>query len=117
MFLGGYMVSKADGTVDDSEIQALSSIVSPAIFAECMLTVKGLTEDDIITEIIDLAKELDVVLSVMQKLNMLRDLSIISYADGQIDAEEVNVLHNLAKQLYIKTEFIDRVISDAQNVD
>ena len=53
----------------------------------------------------------------MQKLNMLRDLSIISYADGQIDAEEVNVLHNLAKQLYIKTEFIDRVISDAQNVD
>jgi len=117
MFLGGYMISKADGTIDDSEIQALSSVVSPAIFAECMLTVKGLTEDDIITEIVDLAKELDIVLSVMQKLNMLRDLSIISYADGQIDPEEVSVLHKLAKQLYIKTEFIDRVISDAQNVD
>ncbi|MHC9088617.1 M48 family metallopeptidase [Tenacibaculum sp. IMCC1] len=117
MFLGGYLISKADGTVDDSEIQALSSVVSPSVFAQCMLTIKGLTEQDIIDEIIALAKELDIVISVMQKLNILRDLSIISYADGSIDASEVEVLYNLARQLYIKTEFIDRIISDAQGVD
>ncbi|GAA4234725.1 hypothetical protein GCM10022291_14830 [Postechiella marina] len=116
MFLGGYLISNADGVVDDSEIQALSSIVAPKVFANCMMTIKGLTEQEMISEVQELTKELDVVLSVMQKLNILRDLSIISYADGEIDDSEVNVLYNLARHLYINTDFIDRVISDAQGV-
>ncbi|GAL62825.1 M48 family metallopeptidase [Algibacter lectus] len=117
MFLGGYLISNADGVVDDSEIQALSSIVAPKIFANCMMTIKGLTEDEMIDEVQQLTKDLDIVLSVMQKLNILRDLSIISYADGEIDDSEINVLHNLARLLYINTDFIDRVISDAQGVN
>ncbi|WP_438710391.1 M48 family metallopeptidase [Aquimarina muelleri] len=117
MFLGGYMISNADGTIEDSEIQALSSIVAPNVFAECMLTIKGLSEDEIIEELQVLAKDLDIVLSIMQKLNVLRDLSIISYADGHIDETEVEVLYNLARILYINTDFIDRVINDAQQVD
>ncbi|UNY97712.1 M48 family metallopeptidase [Zhouia spongiae] len=117
MFLAGYMISRADGTVDDSEIHALSSIVAPEVFAECMLTVKGLSENEIIAELQELAKDLDLVLSVMQKLNILRDLSIISYADGEIDNAEVGTLYNLARILYVNTEFIDRILSDAQKVD
>jgi len=116
MFLGGYLISNADGVVDDSEIQALSSIVVPKVFANCMMTVKGLTQDEMIAEVQQLSQDLDLVLSVMQKLNILRDLSIISYADGQIDDSEVNVLYNLARLLGINTDFIDRVISDAQGV-
>ncbi|WP_166385611.1 M48 family metallopeptidase [Polaribacter sp. 11A2H] len=116
MFLGGYLISNADGVVDDSEIQALSSIVAPKVFANCMMTIKGLTEDEMISEVQQLTKDLDVVLSVMQKLNILRDLSIISYADGEIDDSEVNVLYNLARLLYINTDFIDRVIGDAQGI-
>ncbi|WP_047245770.1 M48 family metalloprotease [Maribacter thermophilus] len=116
MFLGGYLISNADGVVDDSEIQALSSIVLPKVFANCMMTIKGLTEKEMIEEVQQLSNDLDLVLSVMQKLNILRDLSIISYADGQIDDSEVNVLYNLARLLRINTDFIDRVISDAQGV-
>ena len=81
-----------------------------------MMTIKGLTEDEMISEVQQLTKDLDIVLSVMQKLNILRDLSIISYADGHIDDSEVNVLYNLARLLYINTDFIDRVIGDAQGV-
>ncbi|WP_405368446.1 M48 family metalloprotease [Nonlabens sp. Asnod2-A12] len=117
MFLGGYLISNADGVVDDSEIQALSSIVAPKIFANCMMTIKGLTEDEMISEVQQLTRELHIVLSVMQKLNILRDLSIISYADGHIDESEVVVLYNLARLLHINTDFIDRVISDAQGID
>ena len=116
MFLGGYLISNADGVVDDSEIQALSSIVSPKVFANCMMTIKGLTQQEMINEVQQLTQDLDIVLSVMQKLNILRDLSIISYADGHIDDSEVNVLYNLAMLLRINTDFIDRVISDAQGV-
>ncbi|MBU3024690.1 M48 family metallopeptidase [Zobellia galactanivorans] len=116
MFLGGYLISNADGVVDDSEIQALSSIVLPNVFANCMMTIKGLTQDEMIEEVQQLSNDLDLVLSVMQKLNILRDLSIISYADGQIDDSEVHVLYNLARLLRINTDFIDRVISDAQGV-
>lgn len=117
MFLGGYLISNADGVVDDSEIQALSSIVAPKIFANCMMTIKGLTEDEMISEVQELTHNLHIVLSVMQKLNILRDLSIISYADGHIDDSEVNVLYNLARLLYINTDFIDRVVSDAQGIE
>ncbi|AWH74659.1 peptidase M48 [Dokdonia sp. Dokd-P16] len=117
MFLGGYLISNADGVVDDSEIQALSSIVAPKVFANCMMTIKGLTEDEMISEVQELTRDLHIVLSVMQKLNLLRDLSIISYADGEIDDSEIIVLYNLARLLHINTDFIDRVISDAQGVD
>ena len=117
MFLGGYLISKADGVVDEAEIQALSSIVSPKVFANCMMTIQGLTEQEMINEVQQLTQDLDIVLSVMQKLNILRDLSIISYADGHIDDREVNVLYNLAMLLRIHTDFIDRVINDAQEVN
>lgn len=117
MFLGGYLISKADGVVDEAEIQALSSIVSPKVFANCMMTIKGLTEQEMINEVQELTQDLDIVLSVMQKLNILRDLSIISYADGHIDDREVHVLYNLAILLRIHTDFIDRVINDAQEVN
>lgn len=117
MFLGGYLISKADGVVDEAEIQALSSIVSPKVFANCMMTIKGLTEQEMINEVQQLTQDLDIVLSVMQKLNILRDLSIISYADGHIDDREVHVLYNLAILLRIHTDFIDRVINDAQEVN
>lgn len=116
MFLGGYMISKADGTIDESETHALSSIVSKEIFSKCMLTISGQTDEEIIQELNQLAKELDVVLSVMQKLNLLRDLSIISFSDGEITDSEVKVLYNLARILYINTEFIDKVLGDAQKV-
>ena len=110
-------VEKADGVVDEAEIQALSSIVSPKVFANCMMTIKGLTEQEMINEVQQLTQDLDIVLSVMQKLNILRDLSIISYADGHIDDREVHVLYNLAILLRIHTDFIDRVINDAQEVN
>ncbi|NMH86287.1 M48 family metallopeptidase [Flavivirga algicola] len=117
MFLSGYLIAEADGVVDDSEIQALSSIVAPKVFANCIITVKELERGEMIREVQTLAQDLDVVLSVMQKLNMLRDLSIISYADGVIDESEVQVLYNLARTLYINPDFIDRIISDAQGVN
>lgn len=102
--------------IDESETHALSSIVSKEIFSKCMLTISGQTDEEIIQELNQLAKELDVVLSVMQKLNLLRDLSIISFSDGEITDSEVKVLYNLARILYINTEFIDKVLGDAQKV-
>jgi uncharacterized tellurite resistance protein B-like protein len=117
MFLGGYMISVADGKVEDSEIQALSSIVNPEIFTSCMLSIQELNQNEIISELQALAEELNISLSAMQKLNILRDLSIISYSDGSIDKAEVNVLYNLANLLEIKTEFIDRVLNDAQGIE
>ncbi len=117
MFLGGYLIAEADGVVDDSEIQALSSIVAPKVFADGIITVKKLGKEETVDEVQALAKDLDIVLSVMQKLNMLRDLSIISYADGVIDDSEIQVLYNLAGSLYINPDFVDRIISDAQDVN
>ncbi|OHX65407.1 M48 family metallopeptidase [Flammeovirga pacifica] len=117
MFFGGYMISIADGVVEDSEIQALRSIVNQDVFTTSMMTISEHTQDEIIDELQNISKELNVSLSVMQKLNILRDLSIISYSDGEIAKEEVEILHNLSLLLKINTEFIDRILNDAQGIE
>ena len=112
IFMSGYLISMADGTVDQSEIVALGRIVTPEAFKEYMKITSKLNEDDLKTKIVELSQDLNTFLSPMQKLNILRDLCVISAADGEIHDDEVDVLYNLSYFLNINGEFIDRTISD-----
>lgn len=117
MFLAGYFITLADGVVQDSELQALSTLVSPEIFSECMQTTNATDSEAIKDEIQNLAERLNAFISPIQKLNILRDLSIISYADGEIDEAEVAVLYGLSNLIGIRPEFIDQILNDAANME
>lgn len=78
IFMAGYLISMADGKVDESEIVALGRIVTNDIFKEYMKAVSSLNEDDLKTKIVELSENLNTFLSPMQKLNILRDLCVIS---------------------------------------
>jgi uncharacterized tellurite resistance protein B-like protein len=117
MFLAGYFITLADGQILDSELQALSSLVSPELFADCMQTTQGKDSDAIRLDIQNRGERLNTFISPIQKLNILRDLSIISYADGEIDETEVAVLYGLANLLCIRPEFIDQILNDAENME
>jgi len=112
IFMAGYLISMSDGKVDESEIVALGRIVTNDTFKEYMKIVSTLNEDDLKTKIVELSQDLNTFLSPMQKLNILRDLCVISSADGSIDATEVDVLYNLCYFLNINAEFIDRTIAE-----
>ncbi len=116
MFMAGYMITLADGQILDSELQALSTLISPELFAECLKTVqeKGNDRDAIQEELEELSAKLNLLLSPIQKLNILRDLSVITYADGNIDQDEVDVLYVLSYLLQIRSEFIDQILGDAE---
>jgi uncharacterized tellurite resistance protein B-like protein len=117
MFLSGYAITMADGVVQDAELQALSSLVSPELFAQCMQSIGNQDIEAMEAEIQGIAEKLNAFVSPIQKLNILRDLSVISYADGEIDAAEVAVLYGLADLICIRPEFIDQVLNDAANME
>ncbi len=117
IFWGGYLITIADGKILQEEIQALASIVDNEIFTECIRQVQGKDMDFLKNYLTELSKDVNALLSVMQKLNILRDLSIISYADNEVDEEELKILYGLAHLLDINESFIDKVLEEAQTVE
>ena len=112
IFMAGYLISMADGKVDQSEIVALGRIVTPEAFKGYMKTASKLNEDDLKTKIVELSQDLNTFLSPMQKLNILRDLAVISSSDGAIHDSEVGVLYHLCYFLNINEDFIDRTLAE-----
>ncbi len=112
LFMAGYLIAMSDGNVDQSEIVALGRIVTPEAFKKYMKIISELNEDDLKTKIVELSQDLNTFLSAMQKLNMLRDLCVISAADGSIDECEVDVLYHLCYFFNIRQEFIDSVLAE-----
>ncbi|MHC5019883.1 MAG: M48 family metallopeptidase [Planctomycetota bacterium] len=109
MFLSGYLVAMADG---------LGRIIEPSVFQECIANVSELDENSMKDEIASIAAKLNEVLSPMQKLNILRDITLISAADGEVAQEEMNVVYHLCMFFNIHPEFADQVIHDSmQEVD
>ena len=114
LFLAGYLITLADGQILDSEIQALGELVKPEIFSESLTAINGLDFEDIQNQVEELAAKLNTFLSPVQKLNILRDLAVITYADGEVDEKEMELLYYLCHLFNIRPEFADQVIHDAQ---
>lgn len=117
IFWGGYLITIADGKIMDEEIEALASIVNEDVYKRCINEVKGKDMDYVKNYLAEMSDDVNAVLSVMQKLNMLRDLAIISYADNEVDEEELNILYGLAYLLEINENFIDKIIDEAANAE
>ena len=112
IFWSGFLVTLADGKIEQSELYALSSIVASDIFNNNVEKAKRSTKEEVKDIVSELSVDVNALFSVMQKLNILRDLSIISAADGEIDETEVDILYRIAYTLNINPEFIDKVIND-----
>lgn len=112
IFWGGYLVTIADGKVDDEEIKALSSIVDAQIFATNYAQCQSQTEESIKKMLEEMANDMNNILSIMQKLNIIRDMCVISSSDGEIDSTEADILYGLAYLLNIKESFVDKVLDE-----
>ena len=111
VFLGGFLIAAAHGVVDDSEIKALCSILDPATVQVKLAKIGAYTDgEQIWAELKGLAEKLNVHLPIVTKLNLIKDLSVISYADGSIEQSEVETLYKLCRTLQIRPEFADHVL-------
>ena len=49
------------------------------------------------------------------KLNVIKDLTLIASADGNVDEDEKKVLYWACELLNIRTEFVDHVLDSSQS--
>ncbi len=113
LFIAGYAIAAANGVVEDSEVESLGSIVKAETFSTLLPKVTSKSVDELMHMAYEEAKVLNLHMNAMSKLNIIKDLSVISYADGSIDEEEVQVLYGISQMLGIYPDFVDQVLHDA----
>ncbi len=113
VFLGGYLVAAANGVISGSEVAALGTLLDPATVQERLEAVKALSVGEVKAEVATIAEKLNVMLPVVSKLNVIKDLTVIAGADGSVDEAELAALYEITEQLCIRHEFVDHVLSDA----
>lgn len=112
IFWGGCLVTIADGLIEEAEIKALSSIVNPEVFEANYPLIPSQNEESLKQMLAEMSGDMNNLLSIMQKLNIIRDMCIISSSDGEIDSTEVDVLYGLAHLLSIRESFVDKVLEE-----
>lgn len=110
IFYCGYVIARSDGSIQESELAQLGSFLEPGMLETCVAQVQGLTEDEIVKFILARAEKLNLHLPVVTKLNVVRDLSTIVFADGKVDPEEMRIMHNVCNTLGIHPHFADELI-------
>lgn len=111
IFWGGFSIAMANGEVEKAEVDALASIVDRETILEGLSQMDGMSYEKALQKLAVYAEKMNFALSIVDKLNILRDLTVICYSDGVIEQSEVNVLYDLCRLLDIKNEFIDDVLN------
>ncbi len=110
----GFLVAAANGVVERSELQALSQILGPSVPASQIEGMLQVSVEQVEEAVQGLSKELNHLIAPTQKLRILRDMVVISYADGEVDDCEMKCLYWLCDNLDINPTFVDHVIESAQ---
>lgn len=114
VFLSGYAIAAANGDVDERELKALESIVSPRMYKAGLGKVKNLkTIKEVLEQLAILVGDLNVHTNSREKFNIIRDISIIVYADGMVENCEMMVLHQICALMGVPFEFADQVMAAA----
>ena len=78
---------------------------------------KVLSVEETSAEVLALSEKLNVMLSDVAKLNVIKDLTVVAAADGTVDEAELEALYTIAAGLYVRPEFIDHVLSGTAEDD
>ena len=115
LLAGGFIVAAANGVVERSEVQALASIVGPRVSPEEMRALFDQPVGTVRDEVVELSKDLAALLTGVQKLQLLRDMVVIAYADGSVDKQELACLGWLSNGLGVDPRFIEQILSAARH--
>lgn len=114
LLAAGFLVAAANGVVEQSEVNAMVSILGPRISPDEMRQMFSRSVPEVRVEVEALAKDLSARMTGVQKLQLIRDSIVISYADGSIDQAELDCLVWLCNGLGIDPRFIEQVLNAAR---
>ena len=124
IFLGAYAVMHANGVDEDvglraPGVQALASILDPDTMQRGLGKVEGADSDSLWTAIGEAARELKRNLPVVTRLNIIKDLAVVTfYSGGSVSRQEQDVLGDLAVTLDLRPESVDQILqSVAKGLD
>lgn len=113
VFIGGFAIAAANGIVEESEVMALATIVSPETVKANLPKVKGQPLHVILEAAKIIAQEFVVHTSRVERFNVIRDLAIVVYADGSVEQGEMEVLYFLCQICGVNPDFANFVIKQA----
>lgn len=114
IFIGCHLVALTRGEGGVAELDGLSSLLDPEIMQRALGKVDGANEDAVWQALREAAEELNRQLPPVYKLNLLKDLTIISYSvGGRLTEDQTDILYRLSQLVRIQPEFIDRVLASA----
>ncbi len=111
LFLGGYAIALADGTVQDSELAALKTLLGEKMSVKDE-KLKEMNLDSCITRINELIGSINLHFPLTAKLNAIKNLAVIAYSDGEVGDAEMGLLYSFCDVLGIRREFVDHVLSN-----
>jgi Zn-dependent protease with chaperone function/uncharacterized tellurite resistance protein B-like protein len=114
LLAAGFLVAGANGVVVRPEVQALSSAVGAQVSPDEIREMFSRPLPEVKEMVQALSKDLSALLTGVQKLQLVRDLIVISYADGAIDEAELNCLVWLCETLGVDPRFIEQVLASAR---
>lgn len=111
LFMTGYAIALADGVVQDSEIAALKDLLGDGMSVQDE-KLKELTMDECVAQVNAVIEKINLHFPPVAKLNAVKDLTIIAYADQEFHEREIGMLYGLCDILNIRREFVDHVVGN-----
>lgn len=115
LFWAGIDVAEANGVVEDSELEALKSIISQDIFEEENDKYQNMDRNRYHPAHFG-SQYGHEVLTFADKVtthNIIRDICLIALADGSLDESELGVIQNIAYFLHVDAQFVESVLDGA----
>ncbi len=109
----GFLVAAANGVIERSEVEALASLAGPAVSPDEIHEVFNQPVELVREQVIELSKDIAHMMTGVQKLQLIRDMVVISYADGSIDQQEMDCLVWLCENVGVDPQFIQQIITTA----
>ena len=64
-------------------------------------------------QVVELSKDIAYMMTGLQRLQLIRDIVVISYADGSIDQQEMDCLIWLCENVGVNPRFIQQILTSA----
>lgn len=111
IFLGAMAVASADGVVKEEELHSLSQLLTDEVRAPLEESMKDWTPEMMMLVLNEQSEKILPHLTFASMSNIIRDLILVSVADGTLDRKEYEVLSQICTTLNVHPSFIDQILS------
>lgn len=112
-FISGFLVAASNGVLERNELLALSQLVGRPLQEQEIEVLVHTDIPTLVKRITDMAKEINFSQPAMRRLSLMRDLIVVSGADGTIEASEIQALYFLCDVMQIRRDFVDDTLNSA----